>query len=178
MKGREILAARDQFGQDLFDLSEATGPAMAKYQRDGVLDRAGLVDKVNVVATKPVDLDLGHVLRQLVQPGLLLAPVEAILPIVGHAFQVEQRRATAPWFHIRYLVWIVGCGDLGLEALDLFIGDVDLVGDNGSHVAFCSVKSCSSSFSFAGYQRKQASGKGSYTDFAGGMFTFSLPKEC
>ena len=85
VEGRSIFASVDQVGKNLGGLSEATGPAMTEDQGNCVLAWTRLMDKVDVVGAKAIDVDLGHILWQLVQLGLLLAPVEAILPVVGYS---------------------------------------------------------------------------------------------
>ena len=70
--------------------------AMDEQERDRVLDVAHLMDVVHVQRTEPVHFDVAREHRELVDLGLDLPPVEAILPVRGQPLDVCQGCAIVP----------------------------------------------------------------------------------
>ena len=69
-------------------------------------------------------VDRGDELRDLVQPGLLGPPVEAVGPVAGQVLQVVQRDAASPVV-AGGMLRPAGAGDPVLQVVEVGLGDVD-----------------------------------------------------
>ena len=101
------------------ELDRRARPAVGQDQRQRVrLGRAD-VQEVDVLA-----VDGRDELRDLVQPGLLGAPVEAVGPVAGQVLQVVQGYAAGPVVAGRVLR-PAGPGDPVVQVVEVGLGDVD-----------------------------------------------------
>ena len=70
--------------------------AMNKEQWDSPLNLTLLIHKVYIQRLEAVDLDLGTIAGQLVDLGLLLSPVVALLPVFHEPLDVCERGTIVP----------------------------------------------------------------------------------
>src|SRR2546430_7952023 len=95
MKGIARIATMSawisQWADQLQELHWRTGPAMGEDQRQGI----GL-GGAHMHEVYGLTIDLGCELRDLIESGLVLAPVVAGTPIVGQFLEVVKRNASAP----------------------------------------------------------------------------------
>jgi hypothetical protein len=101
-------------------------------QRDAIRAVAPLVHKVHLEVAEAIYVDDGGELGQLVDLGLLGAPVEAIGPVLGEALDVAEGRAVVPIVGEVDLLGVGGAGELGLDGLDGLVRYGDLEGFDGS----------------------------------------------
>jgi hypothetical protein len=80
-----------QWADDVQELGDRAGPPVDEHQRGGL----GL-GRANMREVKGLPVNVGGELGQLVQPGLVLAPVVAVGPVGGELPQVAGRDAATP----------------------------------------------------------------------------------
>lgn len=106
--------------------------AMDKHQRDGPLDLALRMHKMDVQLPKPLDGDLGRELREAVDLHLLRTPIEAIAPVGRQALHVRKRRTKGP-AGVGGLVGEGGCAEFLVEGLEGGVRDGEMERGYGSH---------------------------------------------
>lgn len=104
MESRAIASSLHKLWQDLRDLDEASRPAMDEDERDGVLNITLLMHEMNPQRLKSIDIDISGVLRQLVELGFCLSPVEPVLPMLNEPLHVFQGSTIVP-VRLIELVW-------------------------------------------------------------------------
>lgn len=86
----------EHFPHILDDWGAMLPTAMNEKQWNSPLNLTLLIDKVYIQRLKAVDLDLGTIVGQLVELGLLLSPVVALLPVFYEPLDVCERGAVVP----------------------------------------------------------------------------------
>ena len=95
--------------------------AVNKEQWNSALYLTLLIHKVYIQRLEAVNLDLGTIIWQLVDLGLLLPPVIALLPIFHEPFDVCQRGTVVPSCVIEF-IWEGGRRKLLGEGGEFLVG--------------------------------------------------------
>jgi hypothetical protein len=103
-----------------------------EQQRNGSLDLTLLMYKMYRQGIEPISLNLSRELRQFVQHGLLLPPIEIQQPVMYQTADIVERRTVVPSC-IFELVRELSEGELVLELVDFGVRDGDFEGFNGRH---------------------------------------------
>ena len=134
---RIILPSLNELRDQFLHLVKGSRPSVHKYQRDGALDFTHLMHKMDLEGLEPVNGNVDGELRQrLVECRLGFPPVVAAVPVGCQALHVGQRDAVVPIGAVE-LVREVGEGELLLEAVELGLGDGDVVGRYLGHGRSC-----------------------------------------
>jgi hypothetical protein len=106
---------------------------MDKQKRDGVLHRAWLMDKVDLVYAMAVNVNWDRILGYFVQLCFHSPPVEVVLPEVSESYDIGEWWATSPWLHVDDFCGKVGKCKLLPQPRNLLFWDINLEGCDGGH---------------------------------------------
>jgi hypothetical protein len=120
-----VAAGIGEWAHDPQELDERARPAVGEDQRDGVRLRRPHVQEMNDLA-----VDRGDELRQLVERGLLAAPVEAAAPVFGQRLEVVQGDSSAP-ARVADVRRPARAGEPSSQVVDVRLGNLDPEGPDG-----------------------------------------------
>jgi hypothetical protein len=132
MEGWLLLSSLDQLRQYLRDLIKASGPAVHKNKRDGVLDVALLVDKMYLKRLVSVNCYVRCELRELIELLFCSSPVVATTPACYKSLYICEGATIVPFSFLK-LIWEGRKLNFLLQYLELFLRDGNLVWRNGCH---------------------------------------------
>ena len=101
----------------LQELHRRARPAVGKDQREGVRLRRAHMQEVDGLT-----VDLGRVLREHIQSGLVLAPVVAGTPVFGQVLEIVERNAPAP-ADARQLIGPASAGQTVVQVVQIGLGN-------------------------------------------------------